>query len=56
MEMWSNPGISVINSGRALVTTNELYIIKKQETLNLHLIPTAKLKQRIEQLNDNELD
>jgi len=48
METWTNPGISVVQSGRVMVTTNEHYMIKKQETLNLHLIPCAKLKQRFE--------
>ena len=31
-------------------------MVKKQETLNLHLIPCAKLKQRFEQLCESNFD
>mmetsp|Transcript_5395 Transcript_5395/g.6662 ORF Transcript_5395/g.6662 Transcript_5395/m.6662 type:complete len:155 (+) Transcript_5395:17-481(+) len=56
MEMWPQQSISVVQSGRIMVTSNEQYMVKKQETLNLHLIPCAKLKQRFEQLCDSNFD
>ena len=38
------------------VAVNEQIMMKKQETLNLHLVTTSKLKQRFEQLCDDDLD
>jgi len=36
--------------------SNEAYILKKQESLNLHLIPCTKLKQRFEQLCEGDFE
>ena len=57
-EAWTNPDVALIslNPARADFLSNEKYIVKKQDALNLHLIPCIKLKQRIEALCDGEFD
>jgi len=34
------------------VTLEEAYMIKKQQSLNIHFIPCAKITQRFDQLNN----
>ena len=56
METWPNQGIVNTSSGKVLCTAEEAFMIKKQESLNLHFIPCSKLKQRFEDVCEYDFD
>ena len=56
VDTWPNQGIATSQNNRVMMGRNEAYIIKKQESLNLHLIPCTKLKQRFEQLCEGDFE
>ena len=53
VDTWPNQGVQSTPDGLVMLNAEEAYMVKKQESLNLHLIPCAKLKQRIESCLEN---